>query len=53
MSKKTICSIIRIVEMAIALIVLREVYQIGWLGYFMVVLTGLVWAVTSYIEGTK
>lgn len=53
MSKKTICSIVRIVEMATALIVLREVYQIGWLGYFMVALTGLVWSVTGYTESTK
>ncbi len=32
MCKKTICSTARIVEMATVLTVLRQVYQIEWLG---------------------
>lgn len=51
--KSTICSVVRIVEMTIALIVMREVYQIGCLGYLLVGLTGLVWSVTTDIERTN
>lgn len=53
MNKEAICSIIRIVETTIALIVMREVYQIGCLGYFLVGLTGLVWSATAGIERTN
>lgn len=50
MSKKFVCRTVRICEMAVALTILQQVYQIGALGYFLVGLTGLVWAVTSDIE---
>jgi len=53
MNKKTICSIIRIIEMIIAFAVLSQVYRIGLLGYFMVAITGIVWSVTSAIEHTE
>ena len=50
MSKKTFCAAIRIATMAVSLTVLRQVYEIEALGYFLVGLTGLVWAVTTDIE---
>ena len=50
MSKKTVCPIIRIITMALALFVLHEVYQVGLVGGIMVGLTGVVWAVTANIE---
>ncbi len=53
MSKKTICSAVRIVEMTVALTILQQAYQIGWFGCFIVTLTGFVWAVTADIEHTK
>lgn len=50
MSKKTFCAAIRIATMAVSLAVLRQVYEIEALGYFLVGLTGLVRAVTTDIE---
>lgn len=50
MNKKTFCAAIRIATMAVSLIVLRQVYGIEGLDYFLVGLTGLVWAVTTDIE---
>ncbi len=50
MNKKEICSIVRIVEMGVAITVLRKTYQIGLLGCLMVLLTGFVWAITVIIE---
>lgn len=50
MSKKTFCAAIRIATMTVSLVVLRQVYEIEALGYFLVGLTGLVWAVTTDIE---
>ncbi len=50
MMKKTICSVVRILEMAVALIILQKTYQIGLLGCLLVALTGLVCVVTAHIE---
>ncbi len=50
MNRKVICSIIRIVEMTVALTIMRQTYQIGALGYLMVALTGIVWNITAVIE---
>lgn len=50
MSKKSFCAASRIVTMTVSFVVLRQVYEIGALGYFLVGLTGLVWAVTTDIE---
>lgn len=50
MSKKTFCTVIRVATMSVSLAILRQVYEIGALGYFLVGLTGLVWAVTADIE---
>ena len=49
MSKKVVCSVIRIATMTLALVVLQQVYQVGLVGGIMVGLTG-VWAVTADIE---
>ena len=50
MNKKVVCSAIRIITMALALVVLQQVYQVGLVGGIMVGLTGVVWAVTADIE---
>lgn len=50
MSKKVVCSVIRIATMTLALVVLQQVYQVGLVGGIMVGLTGVVWAVTADIE---
>lgn len=50
MSKKVVCSVIRIAMMALALVVLQQVYQVGLVGGIMVGLTGIVWAITTNIE---
>lgn len=50
MNKKTICAAMRIATMAIALTVLRQLYEIGAAGYILVGLVGLVWSVTASIE---
>lgn len=50
MSKKTIYSVVRIATMAVALAVLRQLYEIGAAGYILVGLVGLVWSVTAAIE---
>ncbi len=47
MNKKTICAAVRIVEMGVALTVLRQMYQIGLIGYLVVGLTGIVWDITA------
>lgn len=50
MSKKTVCATVRIATMAIALTILRQLYEIGAAGYILVGLVGLVWSVTAAIE---
>ena len=50
MSKKSVCSIIRIATMTITLVVLQRVYQVGLIGGVMVGLTGVVWAITADIK---
>lgn len=50
MSKKTIYATVRIVAMAIALTILRQLYEIGAAGYILVGLVGIVWSVTAAIE---
>lgn len=50
MSEKTFCQTIHVATMAVSLFVLRQVYEIGALGYFLVGLTGLVWSITAHIE---
>ena len=48
--KNFVCPISRIVTMSVAFMYLKEVYDIGFDGYFLVGLVGLVWAVTTAIE---
>ena len=50
MSKKVVCSVVRIVTMTLSLVVLQQVYKVGLVGGIMVGLTGVVWAVTANIE---
>lgn len=52
MKKKRIYSVVRIATMAIALTVLRQMYEIGVVGYIIVGVTGIVWAVTAAMENT-
>ena len=53
MSKRAICSIIRIGSIAAALTVLREMYKIGVAGYIMVSLAVIAWSIAEDIKDKK
>lgn len=48
--KKTVCSMIRVITMAVALFTLQQLYNIGLAGVIAVGVTGIVWAVTADVE---
>lgn len=48
--KKTVCSMIRVITMAVALFTLQQLYNIGLAGVIAVGVTGIVWAVTTDVE---
>ena len=50
MSKKTICSAVRVIEMAITLIIMRKMYGIGVVGYLLIALTAIVWSAAAVVE---
>lgn len=41
---------IRLAIITITMISLIHLYEIGVLGYFLIFFTGIVWAITSYID---
>ena len=47
---KEICSTIRVVSMAIAWVLLRQLYEIGFAGFVIVAGVCLVWALTVDYE---
>lgn len=50
MSNKTVCIVIRISSLTAALILLQEMYGVGFIGYVAICLTALAWSIARYIE---